>query len=127
MDRVTKYFLFAYDGYYPAGGSEDCKGIFDTEQQAFDYLENHSRIMERDYVELCDIRNNEFNLVYDRFDVVDGEGYMRCVFGDQNAKTIKAIAAFRKSVPRTRYYTPHLEPMGDYNLDDIIELPDMPQ
>lgn len=36
---MERWFVFAHDGYYPLGGLEDCKGIFERQPDAVRFAE----------------------------------------------------------------------------------------
>lgn len=48
-----KYALFAYDGYYPSGGMNDMKLLFNEKQEVLDKVK-HIRY---DFYELFDLEN----------------------------------------------------------------------
>jgi hypothetical protein len=57
-----KWFVFAYDKYYPLGGSDDCKLITTDLEKA---KAKASKIeQDYDYVDILTIKNNEF-VLYD--------------------------------------------------------------
>jgi hypothetical protein len=35
VDKSGRYYLFAYEDHYPAGGMDDCLGRFDSHDEAF--------------------------------------------------------------------------------------------
>lgn len=37
-ERPKRFLLFVYEDYYPLGGMNDCRGSFDTKDQAFDAI-----------------------------------------------------------------------------------------
>jgi hypothetical protein len=110
--QEMKYFVFVFDNYYPLGGFEDCKGVFDSEDDALCYLiENHPRLND-DNIEIVVLENNEPKDLYFTF-TVNERDQARFVLGDSEKKIIRLMGVvfpFRCRLGFT-------DDISDYKLD----------
>lgn len=56
---TTRYLLFCFDGYYPEGGWSDCKGLFDT----FEEARGNRTVGDYDYYQIVCISGDRHELV----------------------------------------------------------------
>lgn len=78
----TKYFVFAFDEYYPSGGMDDLVGTFDTEKEALIYIYNDHVINVQKTTkangDIMVLRDKVQNRSYYQIAWINGKGNLTC-------------------------------------------------
>ena len=92
---MTRYFLFEYNDYYPRGGFNDLTGVFESENDALADIKSGG--VWQDNVEIHSLNNgdDEPELLYHRFSVLDDSNEVWFVIGNSEKKIIKLVGVVK--------------------------------